>query len=97
MKVEVKEPHRIVYETVTHQVIFEIDGVEYIVRQKEDNSGADTFVYSENLNEGRWMDPYDLEDGELKDILINLANTVCHYYLYEDTGEIDMNQLDEYL
>jgi hypothetical protein len=96
MKVEVKETHRIVYEKVTHQVTFEIDGIEYLVRQSEDNSGPEYYLWSENLNNGNWMDPYDLEDGELKDVLTKLAETVCYEELYSDTGEIDMTKLDEY-
>lgn len=99
MKVILKEGSRVVYERTTTQIKVEIDGVEYIVRNSEDDNGCDYLVWSENLNNGNWTDPYNLEDSELKDVIQKLAETCYDDFLYSDSRvgkELDLKELDDY-
>lgn len=95
MKVTLKEGHQIVYQKTTHQ----IDGVDYIVRQGEDDNGVDLYVLSDNLNNGNWIDPYDMEDGELKETLVKLAETCYDDFIFSSSNvgkEVDLDELEEY-
>ena len=99
MKVTLKEGHKIVYQMTTHQIEVEVDGVDYIIRQGEDDNGAEYHVLSDTLNDGRWMNPYDMEDGELKDIILKLAEVAYEGFLFSDSNvgkEIDMDELNDY-
>jgi hypothetical protein len=99
MKVTLKEPTQIVYEKRTHEITVDIDGVEYIIRNSEDDNGVDYYVYSENLNDGDWMNPYDIEDEELKDVIEKLANAAYDDFIFGDSKvglEVDMDELEDY-
>ena len=99
MKVILKEESRIVYERKTTQIKVDIDGVEYTIRNSEDDNGCDYHVFSETLNDGHFMNPYDLEDGELKDVITKLAETCYDDYLYSSSKvgqEVDINELEDY-
>ena len=99
MNVVLREGHQIVYQKTTHQIEVEIDGVNYIVRQGEDDNGVDLYVLSDDLNDGNWIDPYDMEDGELKDALVKLANVAYDDYLFGGSkvgSEIDLDELEDY-
>ena len=76
MKVTLKEQSSVVYQRTTHQITVEIDGVDYLIRQSEDDNGCDYFVFSESLG-GDWMNPYDIEDGDLQEAIEKLASA-CH-------------------
>ena len=98
MKVVLKKAHEIVYQKTTHQIEVDIDGVDYIIRQGEDDNGVDLFVLSDDLNDGNWIDPYDMEDGELKDALVKLANVAYDDFLFSSSEvgkEIDLNEIEE--
>ena len=62
MKVTLKEAHEIVYEKITHQIKVEIDGVDYLIRQSEDDNGCDYYVWSDSLNGGQWTTPSEIDD-----------------------------------
>ena len=99
MKVTLKDSTRVVYEKRTTQIKVEIDGVEYTIRNSEDDNGCDYHVYSESLNNGVFMNPYDLEDGELKDVIIKLAETCYDDFLFSESREgkeVDMEELNDY-
>jgi hypothetical protein len=99
MKVTLKEESRVVYEKRTTQIKVEIDGIEYTIRNSEDDNGCDYHVYSESLNNGNFMNPYDMEDGELKDAITKLAETCYDDFLFGDSNvgkEIDMDELNDY-
>lgn len=99
MKVTLTEGTRVVYERRTTEITVDIDGVEYIIRNSEDDNGCDYFVYSENLNDGNWTDPYELEDGELKDVIQKLAETCYDDFLFSDSRvgqEVDLEELEDY-
>ena len=99
MKVTLKEATSVVYQKTTHQITVDIDGVEYTIRQSEDDNGCDYYVYSETLNDGNVMNTYDLEDGELKDVIEKLAETCHDDYLFSNSKEgkeIDMDELNDY-
>jgi hypothetical protein len=98
MKVTLREESRIVYEKRTSQIVVEIDGIEYTIRNSEDDNGCDYYVYSESLNDGNFMNPYDLEDGELKESLIRLAEGAYDDYTFGSQikvgDEINIEELD---
>lgn len=99
MKVTLKEESRVVYERRTTQIKVDIDGVEYTIRNSEDDNGCDYYVYSEALNDGNYMDPYDLEDGELKDVIQKLAETCYDDFLFSESRvgqEVDLEELEDY-
>lgn len=99
MKVTLKQEHRIVYQKTTHQIIVDIDGTEYIVRQSEDDNGADYLVLSDNLNNGNWIDIYKVEDEELRDVLEKLANAAYDDFIFGDSKvgqEVDLEELEDY-
>lgn len=99
MKVTLKEGHQIVYQKTTHQIEVEIDGVDYIVRQGEDDNGVDLYVLSDDLNDGNWINPYDMEDGELKEVLVKLANSAYDDFIFSSSNvgkEVDLDELEEY-
>ena len=99
MKVTLTEESRVVYERRTTQIKVEIDGVEYTIRNSEDDNGCDYYVYSESLNDGNFMDPYDLEDGELKDVIQKLAETCYDDFLFSESRvgkEVDLEELNDY-
>jgi hypothetical protein len=99
MKVTLTDESRVVYEKRTTQIKVEIDGVEYTIRNSEDDNGCDYHVYSESLNDGVFMNPYDLEDGELKDVIIKLAETCYDDFLFSDSrvGQaVDLEELEDY-
>lgn len=99
MKVTLKQEHRIVYQKTTHQIEVEIDGVEYVIRQGEDDNGVDLYVLSDDLNDGNWINPYDMEDGELKDVLVKLANAAYDDFIFSSSNvgkEVDLDELEEY-
>jgi len=98
MKVTLTQSTNIVYQKTTHEISVDIDGVDYIIRHSEDDNGVDYFVWSENLNDGNWMNPYDLEDGELKESLIRLAECAYDDYTFGSQikvgDEINIEELD---
>ena len=99
MKVILKEGHTIVYQKTTHNIVVDIDGIEYIIRQSEDDNGVDLYVWSDELNDSRWFNPYSMEDGELKDTIINLANIANDDYTFSDSNvgtEVDINDYENY-
>jgi len=99
MKVVLKESHKIVYQKTTHQIEVEIDGVDYIVRQGEDDNGVDVYVLSDDLNDGNWIDPFYMEDGELKDALVKLANVAHDDFIFGESSvgkEVDLDELEDY-
>ena len=98
MKVTLKEGTRVVYERRTNQITVDIDGEEYIVRNSEDDNGCDYFVFNRNFEKG-WTDPYELEDGELKDVLQKLAETCYDDFLFSESRvgkEVDIEELNDY-
>lgn len=99
MKVILKESTRVVYEKRTHQISVDIDGTEYLIRNSEDDNGVDYHVWSENLNNGNWTNPYDLEDGDLKETIQKLANAAYDDFLFSDSkvgSEVDLEELEDY-
>ena len=98
MKVTLKEASDVVYQRTTHQIKVEIDGIEYTIRNSEDDNGCDYHVYSESLNDGNFMNPYDLEDGELKESLIRLAEGAYDDYTFGSQikvgDEINIEELE---
>lgn len=99
MKTILKESHRVVYEMRTHQIVVEIDGVEYIIRNAEDDNGVEYHVLSDNLNGGQWMKPHEIEDEELKDAIEKLANAAYDDYIFGESKvgkEVDMEELEDY-
>ena len=98
MKVTLKDSTRVVYEKTTTQIIVDIDGQEYIIRNSEDDNGCEYFVFNENFGKG-WTAPHELEDGELKDTLEKLAETCYDDFLFSDSRvgkEVDMEELNDY-
>ena len=98
MKVTLKEGTRVVYERRTNQITVDIDGEEYIVRNSEDDNGCEYFVFNQNFEKG-WTNPYDLEDGELKDTLEKLAETCYDDFIFSTSNEgkeVDMEELNDY-
>ena len=99
MKVTLVEATQVVYEKRTHEITVDIDGVEYIIRNSEDDNGVDYYVYSENLNDGNWMNPYNIEDEELKDVIEKLANAAYDDFIFGNSKigkEVDMEELNDY-
>ena len=98
MKVTLKDNTRVVYEKRTNQIIVDIDGQEYIIRNSEDDNGCDYFVFNENFEKG-WTAPHTLEDGELKDVLEKLAETCYDDFLFSESRvgkEVDLEELQDY-
>lgn len=99
MKVTLKEHTQVVYQKTTHEIKVDIDGVEYIIRNSEDDNGVEYYVWSENLNDGKWMNPYDIEDESLKDVIEKLANAALDNYIFSESNEgkeVDMEELNDY-
>ena len=99
MKVILTESTQIVYQKTTHEIKVDIDGVEYIIRHAEDDNGVEYYVWSENLNDGKWTNPYDLENGELKDVIEKLANAAYDEFIFSDSNvgkEVDLEELNDY-
>ena len=98
MTIKLTEESSVVYEKRTTEIKVEIDGVEYTIRNSEDDNGCDYYVYSETLNDGNFMSPYDLEDGELKEALIRLAEGAYDDYTFGSQikvgDEINIDELD---
>jgi hypothetical protein len=45
------------------------------------------------------MNPYDMEDGELKDMIVKLVEVAYEGFLFSDSNvgkEIDMDELNNY-
>jgi len=98
MKVTLKEGTRVVYERVTKQITVDIDGEEYIIRNSEDDNGCDYYVFHKDFEKG-WTNPYDLEDGELKEVIQKLAETCYDDFLFSESREgkeVDMEELNDY-
>ena len=98
MKVTLKESTEVVYQKTTHQIKVDIDGIEYIIRHSEDDNGCEYFVFNEYFVKG-WINPYVLQDGELKDILQKLAETCYDDFLFSESRvgkEVDMEELNDY-
>ena len=56
------------------------------------------FVFNQNFEKG-WTDPYELEDGELKDVIQKLAETCYDDFLFSDSKvgqEVDLEELNDY-
>ena len=99
MKVILKESTHVVYQQTTHQIKVDIDGTEYLIRNSEDDNGVEYFVWSENLNDGKWTKPYDLEDGDLKEAIEKLANAAYDDFIFGDSKvgtEVDLEELEDY-
>lgn len=99
MKVTLTQATNVVYQKTTHEIAVDIDGVEYIIRHTEDDNGVEYYVYSENLNDGNWMNPYDIEDEDLKDVIEKLANAAYDDFIFGDSKvglEVDMDELNDY-
>lgn len=99
MKVTLKEHTQVVYQKTTHEIKVDIDGVEYIIRNSEDDNGVEYFVWSENLNDGNWINPYDIENIELKNVIEKLANAAYDDFLFseEKVGkEVNVDELNDY-
>lgn len=96
MKVTLKESTEVVYQQMTHQIKVDIDGVEYLIRNSEDDNGTELYVYSETLG-SNWINPYTLEDSELKDTIIKLGDNAYDSFLFSDSNEgkeIDLEDLE---
>ena len=99
MKVTLKEHTQVVYQKTTHEIKVDIDGVEYIIRNSEDDNGVEYYVWSENLNDGKWMNPRDIEDELLKDAIEKLANAALDDFIFSESNEgkeVDMEELNDY-
>ena len=99
MKVTLKEHTQVVYQKTTHEIKVDIDGVEYIIRNSEDDNGVEYYVWSENLNDGKWMNPCDIEDELLKDAIEKLANAALDDFIFSESNEgkeVDMEELNDY-
>ena len=99
MKVTLKESTQIVYQMTTHEITVDIDGTEYIIRHSEDDNGVEYFVSSETLNGGHWMNPYNIEDQELRDVIEKLANAAYDDFIFADNKvgkEVDLEELEDY-
>ena len=99
MKVILKESTHVVYQQTTHQIKVDIDGTEYLIRNSEDDNGVEYFVWSENLNDGNWTKPYDLEDEDLKETIEKLANAAYDDFIFGDSKvgtEVDLEELEDY-
>jgi hypothetical protein len=99
MKITLKEAHSIVYQQITHQITVDIDGTEYIIRHAEDDNGSEYYVSSPNLNNGYFMNLYEMEDGELKELIEKLANAAYDDYIFGESKvgkEVDMETLEDY-
>jgi hypothetical protein len=98
MKVTLKDSTRVVYEKRTSQIIVDIDGKEYTIRNSEDDNGVEYYVFNENFEKG-WTAPHELEDGELKDVLEKLAETCYDDFIFSERKvgkEIDLEELENY-
>ena len=98
MKVTLKDSTRVVYEKRTSQIIVDIDGKEYTIRNSEDDNGVEYYVFNENFEKG-WAAPHELEDGELKDVLEKLAETCYDDFIFGETKvgkEVDLEELEDY-
>jgi hypothetical protein len=98
MKVTLKDSSRVVYEKRTSQIIVDIDGQEYIIRNSEDDNGVEYFVFNDNFEKG-WTPPHELEDGELKDVLEKLAETCYDDFIFSERKvgkEVDLEELEDY-
>jgi hypothetical protein len=98
MKVTLKDSTRVVYEKRTSQIIVDIDGQEYIIRNSEDDNGVEYFIFNENFEKG-WTNPHELEDGELKDVLQKLAETCYDDFIFSERKvgkEVDLEELQDY-
>lgn len=99
MKVTLKEHTQVVYQKTTHEIVVDISGTEYIIRQSEDDNGVEYYVFSETLNNGNWTNPYDIEDEELRDVLEKLANAAHDDFIFSAANEgkeVDLEELEDY-
>ena len=97
MKVTLVEAHDVVYQQLTHQIKVDIDGEEYIIRQTEDDNGCEYYVFHKDFD--GWKNPYNLEDGELKDIITKLADVAHDDFIFSTSNEgkeVDMDELNDY-
>ena len=99
MKVTLIEAHSVVYQQITHQITVDIDGTEYIIRHAEDDNGSEYYVSSPNLNNGYFMNLYEMEDGEVKELIEKLAHAAYDDYLFGESKvgkEVDLETLEDY-
>ena len=98
MKITLKEGARVVYQRTTNEITVEIGGVDYTIRNSEDDNGCDYYVYSETLNDGNFMNPYDIEDEELQEVIVRLAEGAYDDYTFGSQikvgDEINIDELD---
>jgi hypothetical protein len=97
MNVKITKGHRIIYSMKYHQIEVDINGVQYLIRQQSDDNGCEYYVHCDNLNDGDLLNIYDMEDGELKNIIIKLAEAAHDDSLFADSNvgkDIDLEELD---
>ena len=98
MKIKLIQERKIVYNMTYYVIQVDIDGVKYGIQQRSDDNGYEYYVQSENLNNGEMMDVYDMEDEELLEIILKLANSAHDRDLFsaENVGkDIDLEDLED--
>jgi hypothetical protein len=98
MKVTLKDSTRVVYEKRTSQIIVDIDGKEYTIRNSEDDNGVEYYVFNENFEKG-WVRPHNIEDDDLREIIEKLASAAYDDFIFGETKvgkEVDLEELEDY-
>jgi len=98
MKVTLKEAIDVVYQRTTHQIAVDIEGKEYLIRNSEDDNGAEYYVFNEELDD-KWIHPHTIEDDELRDVIEKLANAAYDDFLFGESRvgkEVDLEELEDY-
>ena len=99
MKVTLKEATDVVYQKTTHQIKVDIDGKEYTIRNSEDDNGVEYYVMSENLDPHTWVKPHNIEDEDLRETIVLLANAAYDDFIFGESKvglEVDLEELQDY-
>ena len=89
MKIKVLEPQKVIYSAETREITIDYNGTELVIRQAEDDNGGENIV----LIDDNWVNSYELEDDELKQIV----NTICHNIRdssFDEKGEVDLSEYE---
>ena len=90
MKVKVLKPQKTVYTSETKEMTLEIDGKVYVIRQHEDDNHGENWV---SINDEPFMETYEMEDGELRDLLDESCNLTRSGIFDNEGEEMDSSEI----
>lgn len=90
MKIKVLKPQRTIFSSETKEMTLEIDGKIIMIRQHEDDNHGEVWA---SIDDGDLVESFELEDGELRNLIDGAATYIRSGMFDEEGVEIDSEEI----